>query len=466
MPGLTLVGLGAGDWTALSPTARAALAAGEVYLRTRHHPTVHQEPTLAARPAFAERLRDGESIAATIDAWVTTLVDAAAERPVVYAVPGNPLVGDATVAALLARAGEAGIDVQAVPGGSLVDAAAQVLPPAALAPGLQVIDALDLAMVAERAPCGGGADALSPLRPLLLLHSAPALVIDLARRVLARIYPADAALRIVAPAGPGELATRAATLADWTSAPEDAVALYVEPVSPVRSGRTSDALQQIVARLRAPGGCPWDREQTHRSLVQAAIEEVYEVVDAIERDDPAALREELGDLLLQVYLHAQIAEEADTFTLEDVHSDLAAKLVRRHPHVFGATPAATAHEVLENWDRIKRAERAERGESDDAHPLGRIPEALPALMRAQTVVRRARRLGCLPSDVAATPAGWSPRAAEPGASVASTIADALMAIVLAATEAGVDAEQVLRERTRQLEAATRGATIGTENNRP
>lgn len=203
--------------------------------------------------------------------------------------------------------------------------------------------------------------------------------------------------------------------------------------------RDLDALAEaiaLMARLRGPGGCPWDAQQTHASLAKYAIEEAHEVAEAAESGDRAALQEELGDLLLQVLFHAEIAEEAGAFTLADVATTLVEKLRRRHPHVFAGVTATTPGAVEENWAAIKRQERPR------AHPLEGIPAHLPALMRAQKVISRAEKAG-LELDL--------PGAAGPA--TAETLGTDLLWLVRAANAAGVDAEQALRTATRELEAA-------------
>jgi len=152
-------------------------------------------------------------------------------------------------------------------------------------------------------------------------------------------------------------------------------------------------LHDIVAKLRAPDGCPWDREQTHASLRSGAIEEVYEMVEAIDAGDDPHFKEELGDLLLQVIMHAQIAGEEGRFDLEAVAEEVAEKLVRRHPHVFGENKLGDSDAVLKQWDEIKRAERESKGAPADASVLDGVSAALPALMRAEKVQKRAARVG-------------------------------------------------------------------------
>jgi tetrapyrrole methylase family protein/MazG family protein len=152
---------------------------------------------------------------------------------------------------------------------------------------------------------------------------------------------------------------------------------------------------ELIARLRAPGGCPWDREQTHRSLKPMTIEEAYEVLEAIDGGDDEALTEELGDLLLQVVFHSAIAAEERRFTIDDVVAAVADKMVRRHPHVFGDHKADTPDEVLRNWEALKTAERRAAGKDDhpEASMMDGVSKGLPALMEAFQMTTKAGRVG-------------------------------------------------------------------------
>lgn len=149
--------------------------------------------------------------------------------------------------------------------------------------------------------------------------------------------------------------------------------------------------RQIIARLRAPGGCPWDSKQTHESLKRFLIEECYEAVEALDEGDPHKLCEELGDILLQIFLHAQIASECGEFTIDDVVEGITSKIIRRHPHVFGDVKVADASQVIRNWDALKREEREEREENTSL--LASVPKSMPALAYAQAVQRRAAQAG-------------------------------------------------------------------------
>lgn len=154
-------------------------------------------------------------------------------------------------------------------------------------------------------------------------------------------------------------------------------------------GRQLERLRAIMHRLRAPGGCPWDAEQTHASLVPNLIEEAYETVDAIQSGDVAHLKEELGDLLLQVVFHSELAEEGGRFNLDDVARGICEKLVRRHPHVYSAATAGTADAVIRQWDEIKREEKG-TGDQSYLHGTGK---GLPALLRASKLQKKAAKVG-------------------------------------------------------------------------
>src|SRR5476649_787086 len=201
-------------------------------------------------------------------------------------------------------------------------------------------------------------------------------------------------------------------------------------------------LRAIVARLRAPDGCPWDREQTHASLRAGLIEEAYEVVEAINQSDDANLCEELGDLLLQPVFHAQIAAEEGRFNLDDVARSIVEKLLRRHPHVFGEDRCADSAEVLRKWDDIKRAEKGERATS----ALDGISGGLPALMRAEKVQKKAARVGFDWSEVAPVVAKIREELAEVEAEVSAgaapkieeEIGDLLFSVVNLARKLKVD----------------------------
>src|ERR1700730_18636559 len=212
-----------------------------------------------------------------------------------------------------------------------------------------------------------------------------------------------------------------------------------------------DRLRHIVARLRSPDGCPWDREQTHQSLKPHLIEECYELIDAIDAGDDKEIKEELGDLLLQVVLHSQMASEENRFSMDDVASVIADKLGNRHPHVFGETRLPDSAAVLMQWEVIKRAEKQERRSALDG-----VPKTLPALARAQKVQSKAARVGFdwNSAEGALEKVREELREIEsaPENCLPEEVGDLLFAVVNFARKKELDAEQLLNQATAKFGA--------------
>lgn len=217
-----------------------------------------------------------------------------------------------------------------------------------------------------------------------------------------------------------------------TATPEDAPEVELLPGSYDLPGARFHDLVEVMDRLRSPGGCPWDREQTHESLVRYLLEEAYEVAEAVETDDRAALREELGDVLMQVVFHARIAMEHpdDAWTVDDVAGDIVDKLVRRHPHVFGDDEAPVGEEMESRWDELKSQEKGRASAVDG------VPLAQPALALASKLIGRAERAGV---DVPVP---------GPDEVDAADVGGLLFAVVAQARQRGVDPEQALRQTAR------------------
>ncbi len=210
-------------------------------------------------------------------------------------------------------------------------------------------------------------------------------------RVLAQSYPPAQSIRFVFNEG-GNWKVQETTLADMGS--EQGGDAIIAVFLPARESDLSfETFQQVVARLRAPDGCPWDREQTHLSLRPHLLEEAYETLEAIDQADPASLREELGDLLLQIVLNAQIASENGDFTMADVLEGINRKIIHRHPHVFKDTQLEGVEGVLKNWEKLKEDERKQNGVDDEKGLLDGAPRSLPALILAQEYQDRAARVG-------------------------------------------------------------------------
>ena len=214
-------------------------------------------------------------------------------------------------------------------------------------------------------------------------------------------------------------------------------------------------LLKVMAKLRSPTGCPWDREQSHLTLRRHAIEEVYELIDAIEARDDIEMAEELGDLLLQVVFHCQLARERGAFDFEKVTRHLVDKLIRRHPHVFGTTKVKNVDEVWANWEKIKKAEK------DGTHlerksALDGIPKHLPALLRAEKLLKKAKKAKLLDSSVGrhyCTAPNLGRAAARPNRK--SELAKELFELVLFAQSRGWCAEELLSTETKKLERKLR-----------
>jgi len=383
MPQIIIVGLGPGDAGDLTRDAWQVLQeAGEVWLRTLHHPVVADLPaglTLHAFDEIYERSDRFSEVYSEIVQQILTL--GRREQGVVYAVPGHPLVGESTVTRLLAMAREAGLPVRIVGGLSFVEPALTALELDAL-DGLQIIDALDLLSL-NHPP-------LNPDQPALIAQVYSRAVASEVKLVLMNQYDDEHPAALIDGAGTqGERVRHLPLYEIDRHVVSPLTTLYVAPLEGVTS---FEGFQETIAKLRSPEGCPWDREQTHETLRTNLLEECYEVLEAIDEGSPEALSEELGDLLLQVVLHAQIAVEDGEFRMTDVISHIDAKLKRRHPHVWAGVDVSGVGDVVANWETIKQQERAAKGAAERSL-LDGIPRALPALAQAVAYSDRAARIG-------------------------------------------------------------------------
>ncbi len=379
---ITLLGLGPGDPKMLTLEARAKLnRTREILVRTRAHPTVAALPKRLRVRSFDALYKRHESFDAIYQAIADNVLRRAEQgNDVVYAVPGHPLFGEMSVQKILAQARAREIPVEIIAGVSFVDASVSALGLDPLAQGLQIADATDLAR--EHFP------RLDTDKPALIGQIYARSVASDVKLTLLANYSPNHPVTIIAAAGTPQQTMRDSPLAELDRADDFGLltTLYV-PATPQTGSPLS--LAEIVAHLRSPEGCPWDREQVPQSLRAGLLEEAYEVLDALDAEDTDSLREELGDLLLHVLFQTQMASEAGEFTLIEVGSELAAKLIRRHPHVFGDATAKNAEEVLANWFKIKAQEKADKGARVDW--LDTLPRGLPALARAQKIYRHARR---------------------------------------------------------------------------
>jgi tetrapyrrole methylase family protein / MazG family protein len=379
---IVIVGLGPGnpDLRTLG-TQRVLETADRIVLRTRIHPGLDDfasDPRVIDCDDLYDCADGFDSLYQTI---ARRVLDAARSGgTVVFAVPGHPRFGERSVPLIEIEAGALGIPVEVLDAVGFVDASAGAMKIDPLAVGLQVRDAEHLAATVDADPFAAGRLGVDPTRPLLVAQLYNGDLTAAAKIALARLYPDDHPVMLIHAAGvsPGQ-AVRMLTLHSLDRHQVDHLtSLWVPPLAPLEAVRSPDSLPRIVARLRASGGCPWDREQTHASLRDAVLAEAYEVVDAIDDEDDHGLAEELGDLLLLITMHAQIAEEDGSFRIEDVFEGINRKLVRRHPHVFGSVTAHTPADVVTTWEGVKAAERAEKGDPrPEQNRVDRLPRTMP-----------------------------------------------------------------------------------------
>ncbi|GCE18286.1 nucleoside triphosphate pyrophosphohydrolase [Dictyobacter kobayashii] len=401
-PAITIVGLGPGSIHDLTLEARRVLvqAANDnqtVYFRTIIHPTV--EPLKLDIPKLRiesfDRLYDESDDWSTLYQQIATEVcDLAQGQPVIYAVPGHPLVGETSVQLVLEMARTRGLTTRIVSGLSFIEPVCNLLALDPFEVGAQIVDATNLAF-SHRDEVAGK---IVPTIPLMIVQVYNRRLASEVKLALGECYPDEWPVKLVRAAGIGEeesVIEMPLYELDRNNFANHLSTLYVPPVGELAALRLPETLRYITMRLRRePDGCPWDRQQTHDSLKRYVIEETYEVVEALEENDMDKLAEELGDLLLQVYLHSEVARQADEFSIGDVYEHINAKLIRRHPHVFGDVEVQNAGQVVQNWEEIKKQERASAGvDVKNESVLDRVPQATPALMVAQEYQKRVVKTG-------------------------------------------------------------------------
>ncbi len=438
---ITLLGLGPGDPAKLTREAWDVLSvAGEIWLRTRQHPTVASLPSSLEVFSFDELYEKGESFESVYAAIVEKVLELG-QRPqgVIYAVPGDPFVAEATCPEIARRAATLGLPLKIVNGISFLEPvfAALGLDPY---PRLALMDALELSLA--------HVPAFPPDMPALVAQIYSRLVAAEVKMTLAAVYPDEHPVRLVHAAGTKDEIVENIPLYEIDRSEHVGLltALYLPPLG---KGTSFEAFQEIVAHLRAPDGCPWDREQTHQSLRPHLLEEAYETLEALDSGDPHKMAEEFGDLLLQIVLNAQIAAENGDFDMASVLGGIHAKITRRHPHVFGGLELDGVAGVLQNWEKLKATERETDGEAGKGL-LDGIPLALPALIQAQEYQDRAARVGFDWPEIQ----GVLDKIAEEiqevkevtnGEELTEELGDLFFALVNLARWKKVDAESALRE---------------------
>jgi tetrapyrrole methylase family protein / MazG family protein len=384
MAGITLLGLGPGDPMKLTREAWDVLAStGEIWLRTKEHPTVRGLPASIKMHSFDDLYDQSDSFEEVYGRIVEQVMELA-ERPegVVYAVPGDPFVAEATCPAIAERARTSGLPLRIVNGISFLEPVFAALGLDAY-PRLTLVDALELSQA--------HIPAFPPDRPALVAQLYSRMVAAEVKMTLNTVYADEHPVKLVHAAGTPEELVEELPLYEIDRS-EHIGLLTVLYLPALGEGTSFEAFQEIIGHLRAPDGCPWDKEQTHQSLRSHLLDEAYETLEAMDAEDPLGMAEEFGDLLLQIVLNAQIASEEGEFNMADVIKHIYDKIIRRHPHVFGDVKVEGVKGVLQNWENLKADERKENGQAEKG-PLDGIPLALPALIQAQEYQDRVARVG-------------------------------------------------------------------------
>ena len=376
---LTIVGLGPGKDGYLSFEAMAALKTADfVILRTKVHPTVafldEQKVKYVTCDHFYEENADFEQVYSSIVEYV---LQEAQTKKVTYAVPGSPLVAEKTVTLLRSQTQGLPLDFAILPAMSFLDL---IYTKVGVDPieGIRIIDAADKAAVADAGKY-----------PLIITQVYSQLVASELKMDLMEVLPDETKIYFMRNLSlpDEEFLTIPLFELDRQKNIDHLTTVFV-PVRRQTGEMDIRPLERVVETLRAPGGCPWDRVQNHSSLRKGLVEEVYELLEAIDDRDAKGMKEELGDVLLQVVFHAKLAEEEGLFTMQEVIEEIVAKLVHRHPHVYGTIHVDGTEEVLRNWDALKAEEKTERKSVLDG-----VAKGLPALMRAYKLQVKAAKVG-------------------------------------------------------------------------
>ena len=379
---LKIMGLGPGAYEALTIGALKELKNNKnIYFRTEKHPTVDflkdEGIKFESYDHAYEKYDSFDDVYKYIaEDLITKIKD---DEDLIYAVPGHPLVAEKSVVNLIELCKEKNIQYEVLPAVSFVDAMMEALQVDPIE-GVKIIDAFDMKN-----------QILDNRVVTIITQVYNNFIASEVKLRLLEGYEDDTEIIFVRAAGvEGLESIRKIPLyeLDWQEDIDYLTSIYI----PKDLGNKKDFqdLLDIIETLRNPGGCPWDREQTHESLKSALLEECYEVIDAIENEDEDALIEELGDVLLQVVFHASIGKEDGYFDIMDVIGGISNKMINRHPHVFGSEEANTSEQVLVNWDEIKKEEKGIKTLTEE---MQNIAKSLPAATRAYKVQKKAKKVG-------------------------------------------------------------------------
>ena len=439
---ITIIGLGPGDLDRVPGSVMSLLLDPDrtVIVRTKDHPAAAQLAERRDVVSCDDLYESSERFDDVYSAISDRVITAASKNPVIYAVPGSPMIGEFTVRKLIDSTSE----VEVIPGESFVDAVLSEVEYDPLERGLQILNGHDLPdpLVLDKPTIIGQLD-----RPEVLAEVSAE--VD-------RVTPEETTLTVLAGVGSSE-----ATVVELLPEDVDAslaglrTSLFVdaEPGGLIGAVRTMRVLREE---------CPWDRDQTHQSLIKNLVEESYELIDAISGLSDgeidwvayAAVEDELGDVLLQVLFHSVIARQTGAFDVDDVAEVMRQKLVRRHPHVFGDVEVSSAAEVKSNWDRIKTEERGDHGATS---ALDGVPAGMPALHRASKIQNRAAKIGFDWDEATQVMPKVHEELDELNEAMAgegdieAELGDVMFSVVNLARHLGIDADLALRSATHRFE---------------
>jgi tetrapyrrole methylase family protein / MazG family protein len=378
---ISIIGLGAGDLNQLSlGIYRKIKETKHLYLRTKEHPVVADLSKEGITfQSFDEIYEKHDQFENVYEEIVTKLCSEANDKDLVYAVPGHPLVAEKTVQLLLEKKSEYTVSVEG--GQSFIDplfTALEIDP----IEGFQFVDALTFKNAQ-----------LQLEQHIIICQVYDQMIASDVKLNLMEQLPDDYEVYIVTAAGSELEEIKKVKLFELDRGMEltNLTSVYVPPVKEERLlYHQFTTLRSVITALRGPGGCPWDQEQTHKSLKKYLLEEAYELLEAIDNEDDEHMAEELGDVLLQIMLHSQIAEEEGMFTVNDVILGVTEKMIRRHPHVFGDVTATSVDDVLSNWNEIKRMEKPH---TEEESLLDSVSKSLPGLLKAYKYQAKAATVG-------------------------------------------------------------------------